>query len=391
MSIIILGDLFSFPEGSAATNRVYTYAKGFIENGENTHVICMLNEYRKSHEGITESIHYYYPFGQNKRNNYFLIRRWYKLRKYYKTFLKINEIHRKDNILGIICYSRSLDVQMLAFFLSQITKSKVISEVSEYPLKNFQKSNLHRYKGNLVVSLSLKLTDGINCISNYLVDFYKERKIPEERLFLVPSTVDPTRFQNQGIRLLPFEYILYCGTLTLQKDGVDILIKSFADIYHKFPQIHLVLIGTATNEEDDLFLKNLAENLNIQDRIHFLGQISRNEVPNYITNAKILALARPASRVAEAGFPSKVTEYLAAGKPLVATKVGEIPHFLTDGENAFLVNPGSEQEFAGKMEYILNNYELASEVGLKGKGLTFSIFNYNYQAGRILDFIKKLP
>jgi hypothetical protein len=40
MSIVIYGDVFTFPECSAATNRVYTYAKGFIENGISVHVIC---------------------------------------------------------------------------------------------------------------------------------------------------------------------------------------------------------------------------------------------------------------------------------------------------------------------------------------------------------------
>jgi hypothetical protein len=39
MSVVIFGDVFTFPEGNAATNRVYTYAKGFIENGIDVHVI----------------------------------------------------------------------------------------------------------------------------------------------------------------------------------------------------------------------------------------------------------------------------------------------------------------------------------------------------------------
>jgi len=45
MSIVIFGDIFTFPDGGAATNRVYTYAKGFTENGIKTHVICFTNDY----------------------------------------------------------------------------------------------------------------------------------------------------------------------------------------------------------------------------------------------------------------------------------------------------------------------------------------------------------
>ena len=45
MSVVIIGDMFSFPEGDAATNRVLTFAKGFLENGQKVHVICFGNEY----------------------------------------------------------------------------------------------------------------------------------------------------------------------------------------------------------------------------------------------------------------------------------------------------------------------------------------------------------
>lgn len=67
MSLIIFGDLFTFPEGDASTNRVHTYAKGFIENGINVHVICFENEYITNSDGLTNGFHFYHPFGQRKR------------------------------------------------------------------------------------------------------------------------------------------------------------------------------------------------------------------------------------------------------------------------------------------------------------------------------------
>ena len=130
--------------------------------------------------------------------------------------------------------------------------------------------------------------------------------------------------------------------------------------------------------------------LNIQNRVHFLGQVTRTEVPNYLKNAKVLTLSRPPSIVADAGFPSKLTEYLATGKPVVVTKVGEIPNYLTDGLNAFLSEAGSVEAFSEKLDFVLGNYEFAKKVGLKGKELTSTIFNYNFQSGRIIGFINSL-
>jgi len=62
--------------------------------------------------------------------------------------------------------------------------------------------------------------------------------------------------------------------------------------------------------------------------------------------AKILALARPKSKVADAGFPSKLTEYLSTGNPVVVTRVGEIPYYLKDNVHAFLTEPDSVNSFA---------------------------------------------
>lgn len=104
----------------------------------------------------------------------------------------------------------------------------------------------------------------------------------------------------------------------------------------------------------------------------------------------MLALARPTSIIADAGFPSKLTEYLSTGKPVLVTQVGDIPIYLKDNENAFLSEPDSAEAFADKLRYILNNYEYALKVGIEGKRLTETIFNYNFQAVRMLEFIGTL-
>lgn len=389
MGIIIFGDLFTFPDGNAATNRVFTYARGFIENGINPYVVCFGNEYIEDEKGIIDGVLYFHPLKQKKRNRYFLVRRWFKLKKIYTSFLILKQINKKDKISGIICYTKLIQTQAFAFFLSRMFKTKMILEVSEHPLKDYQGKLIRRLQGTLRIPLETRLSDGIICISQYLTDFYLKRGVSEKRLFLVPSTVDSKRFQSSASSVLEFEYILYCGNLNLRKDGVDILIRSFAKISDKFPEINLVLIGKGDSDEE-ILLKNIVSILNIQDRVHFLGQIARTEVPKYLKNAKILALSRPASIVADAGFPSKLTEYLASGNPVVVTKVGEISNFLTDAKNAFLSQPGSVEAFSDKLNFVLENYGFAKKVALRGKELTSTIFNYNFQSGRIIEFVNSL-
>jgi len=75
---------------------------------------------------------------------------------------------------------------------------------------------------------------------------------------------------------------------------------------------------------------------------------------------------------------------------VLVTKVGEIPDYLTDLEDAFLSEPDSSEAFAEKLDFVLSNPELAREVGLKGRQLTHTVFNSKVQSQRIIEFIKSL-
>lgn len=390
MSIVIFGDLFSFPEGNAATNRVHTYAKGLMENGISVHVICFNNEYLEANTGVTKGIYYYYPFNQKKRSPYFIVRRWHKFKKYLKTAQLFRKINQDDKTIAVICYTKLLPTQVFAFIISKFIKSKMVSEQNEYPLQWYQKNFFKKNVGRIKVYMEAKLCTGINCISQYLVDFYKKRGVSDKRMLLIPSTVDTERFKVLQKPLLPFQYIAYCGSLTLSKDGVNILVESFASISNKYPDINLLLIGKGDTIEDEIAIKELVDKMNLKERVIFLGQLSREKVPGYLINARILALARPKTMVADAGFPSKLTEYLATGVPLVVTEVGEIPLYLTDNENAFISQPDSIVSFATKLDFVLSNYEFAKNVAAKGKKLTDTTFNYNFQATRMLSFIESL-
>jgi glycosyltransferase involved in cell wall biosynthesis len=389
-SVIILGDTFTFPEGNAATNRVHTFAKGFIENNLSTYVICFRNDYTEIIQGRFNEIGYYYPFGQKTRSKSFLIRRWIKVWKYYRTYVILKEISQKGEILAINLWTNTLVTQFFVFLLGKMFKTKIIHEHSEHPLREYKSTGLRKQLGELKSYLGTRMCDGIFCISDYLMKFYLARGVKKEKLMLVPSTVDTGRFIIAGPSPLPYDYILYCGSLTVQKDGVDILVESFSRVSLQFPEIKLVLIGKGDIPDEEIAIRNKVSQMNFADKVVFLGQLSRTEVPDYICHARILALARPRSIVADAGFPSKLTEYLSSGKPVVVTKVGEIPNFLKDNEHAFLVEPNSSEEFSNRLLYVLTNYELALTVGKNGKTLTDTVFNYSFQASRMLEFIKAI-
>ena len=130
--------------------------------------------------------------------------------------------------------------------------------------------------------------------------------------------------------------------------------------------------------------------LNISNKVELLEYLKIDEILNYVINADILVMVRANNLESKASYPSKLTEFLATANPTISVDVGEISDYLIDGVNAFLVKPGDADALAKKLIYVLDNFKFAQQVGLKGKELTNTIFNYNYQARRMMDFIYSL-
>jgi len=389
MSIVIFGDIFTFPEGDAATNRVHTYAKGFIENGIKVHVICFESLYNSAGNGQINEIAFYHPFGQIDRSKYFLVRQYKKILKYLNTIKLFSHINKEEKIIAINICTNLLLTHLFSWFLAKLYNSKLIIEANEHPLRYFQNSALDKRLGVTKFRIETYLCDGMFCISHFLIEFYKNNGVKDHKLFLVPSTVDPERFSVISKNPNGKRYISYFGSLTFKRDSVDTLIKAFAQISSYHNEIQLVLGGFCSETERKQIV-DLIEELNIQNQVKLLGYLKREEIIAYISHAHILVMVRSNNQESSASFPSKLSEFLASSKPVITVNVGEIPLYISDGVNAFMVEPESATALAEKLEYVLSNYEIAKQVGQKGKKLTDTVFNYNFQAKRMFEFISSL-
>jgi glycosyltransferase involved in cell wall biosynthesis len=389
MSYIIFGDLFTFPEGDASTNRVHSYSKGFIENGKKIHVICFGNVYTQYIDGEINGVRYYHPYRQIKRSRYFVVRTYRKILKYIRTMRLFIKLNREEKVEAIIVYSDLPGTFLFAWLLSAMIGSVLLQEISEHPLRYYEKNKFLKRVGVLKVKTESSLTDGILCISNFLMDFYRKREFPIHKLLLVPSTVDPSRFSPNLENPLPFLYIGYFGNLTFNRDNVDVLIEAFSIIAPKHPDIKLVMGGPGTNADREN-IRKLASELGISNKLILLDYLPREEIIKYIFNSRILVMVRANDIKSQASFPSKLTEYLTTCKPVISVNVGEVSMYLTDGLNAYIVEPGNKQKLAEKIDNVLSDYDSALNVAKMGKRLTETVFNYNYQAKRIVPFVDSL-
>jgi glycosyltransferase involved in cell wall biosynthesis len=389
MSFVIFGDLFTFPDGQAATNRVYTYGKGFKENGINVHIIVFSSAYNEIHNGIVDGICYYYPFAQKKRSNSFFIRSGQKIKKYIRTYHLLRKINKEDKIIAINSWTNLLSTHLVVWVLAKLVRAKLITECSEHPLKDYQGGVISKMKGAAKFYIESRMCDGILCISRFLVDFHKNRGVNPKKLFHISSTVDASRFVQTGAKPIAKRYIGYFGSLTFKRDNIDLVINAFARFSQSHPDIYLVLGGFCTTDVKKQ-MTELITNLHIDKKVVLMEYLTREEILRYIVHADTLVMARSNDLEASASYPSKLSEFLATGKPVVTVNVGEIADFITDKVNGFLIEPGDIDALAERLDFIFNNYQLAEAVGLKGKELTSGIFDYKFQTKRMIDYIRLL-
>jgi len=248
----------------------------------------------------------------------------------------------------------------------------------------YSNSVFGKLKLKIYLKLVCRLFDGFIVITNALKKYFETNVSTSKKIYILPILVEPERFSIQ--RNTSIEYIAYCGSMQGEKDGVSILIESFAKIANDFPKLELHLIGETKFNGIEL-LRNKITELKISQKVKFTGRVERDDLPSHLCNAKILALARPANKQAEGGFPTKLGEYLATGIAVVVTGVGEIPEYLIHNENAYMAIPNNVDDFAEKLKMALLNDDLSERIGRKGKELANTTFNYKEQGEKLVNWL----
>lgn len=392
MKILVVRSSNPFTKPSASNNRFLSLAEGLVANDCKVDMVftsAIIDELEiKSfgYSGSYKGLGYQYLIPHNCTNRF---KRQILLRSLYSNYFlskKITILISKNKYDFVwLAFSPTVIKLGLRLFNSNNLSTKFFHEQSEFSWIGL-KGDKKLHKKYLTEFLS-----GINLMSvmtKTLEEYYKKYLNPQAEMVHLPMTVDLARFENVKVdKILSKPYIAYCGTMNNQKDGVDILIQSFIKIKDDFPELHLYLAGPLKPEKDYAQQKEIIKNAKAENRITYLGMLSVEEMPIFLSNAKVLALARPESKQAEGGFPTKLGEYLATGNPVCVTKVGEIPNYLTDKESAYLAEPGSVESFTSNLKLVLTSLN-ATKVGNAGKEVAYNHFNKQKQAQLLYNFLQ---
>lgn len=358
---IIIAHLYN--PGSAATNRIIAYARGYSQLGISVSMVlgCEGPEPSSNLAGIDVRV--------VKSSSH---------RGLSKEMAKVIKGLYEGGQNAIQIYG----TPELCLYLHK-KRYNIFYECTEVPLYGEKGSPIQILKELLRLWLTKRAT-GMMVISHALKDYYETRGV--NHIAIVNMFVDADRFGENKQRQKE-DYIAYCGKVSLHKDGVDTLIKAYSIFHGKHPDVKLWIIGGFESQETEAQVRALSANLHLDKDIRYLGPVAPGEMPALLCSAKILALARPDNIQAKYGFPTKLGEYLATGNPVVVTNVGEIGEFLKDGVNCRMAEPDNSQDFAEKLSWVMDHYDEALAMGEKGRALTLSAFSCIEQCKVALSFI----
>jgi glycosyltransferase involved in cell wall biosynthesis len=384
---IVFAGKTPFPASTASSNRILTLGKGLKNAGANVSVYCFgLPKFStKKHPvvkyGEVEGINYQYT-GIGRYSSSYKILRGFNiiLGQMIGYYLIYKKYYKKKPIF--FTSLAGLNYVIPLWLLTILLKGKLFFFRSEYPAPVLSNSKLISFYESFIYPVSIKKFDGMFIMTRRLAKYFSKWKNVNAFIEITPITVDSKPFNENCIPFIKDSYIAYAGSLSNKKDGVDILIKAFAKIHKAYPDIKLVIIGGGSGLEE--LQKMSYRLLGSEDKVLFTGLVDYNLIPAYLINAKILALARPNSIQAEGGFPTKVGEYLATGNPVVVTNTGDICYYLKDRINAIIAVPDSVDDFANKLKWTLDNFNIAKTIGLQGKQVSENFFNSNTIGKKIM-------
>ena len=191
-------------------------------------------------------------------------------------------------------------------------------------------------------------------------------RLSARRIVVVPNFVDDAAFTRPSDSTIvgwrreldvPADATIVGIVASLQaiKDHATLL-RAMARLAPKWPKLRLVIVGEGALLPT---LRAQASELGIADAVRFAGLRPQHPSFHYLFDISVL------SSVSE-GFPNSLVEAMAAGRPIVASRVGGVPDAVHDGENGLLVPAGNADAFAEAISTLLTDRHRADAMGRQG-------------------------
>jgi len=348
-------------------NRVRRYAETLAKRGDQVDVIALSSaQFRQPVEelnGVTIHRVQHREFNERHKWSY----AWRLMRFLWRSSRVVTKLHQQ-NRFDLIHIHNMPDFLVFAAWYPKLTGAKLILDIHDIVPELFTS----KFKGRLTTAyvallkaierISARFVDHV-IVSNHLWhETLAARSVSKQKCSVFVNHVDTgifyrhlkTRHDGKFIVLFPGGFQWH--------QGLDIAIEAFAEVRRKLPTAEFHLYGGGNVEAD---LKQLAQRLDLNGSVKFLGSVSLDQIADVIANADLGVVPKRADSFGNEAYSTKIMEFMSQGVPVVASKTKIDSHYFEEGDVHFFPS-GDSRAMANAMLDVINNKELRQELITRG-------------------------
>ena len=213
--------------------------------------------------------------------------------------------------------------------------------------------------------MAARWCDQMIAISQPMVEWAQREKIaPPEKIVKIYSGIEVEQFRNETpspelksrLGIQPEETVIGVVSKLWEGKGHEVLIDAVARLLDSGCRVKLLIVGEGNLEEK---LKEKPNHLGIKKNVVFTGFWS--DVPEITAILDFSVLPSFYE-----GMGRVVLEAMAAGKPVVASRVGGVPEFVEDGVTGYLISPGDVEALVDRLKTLIGDSDLRQTMGQQG-------------------------
>lgn len=241
-----------------------------------------------------------------------------------------------------------------------------------------------------------RYVDGVVAVTPRIKrEVIKNYKVKSDKIFVVPNGANLNLFKPMNQNLckeklglnMEDKYVCYVGNLAPWQ-GLEFLIKASPIVLEKDTRARFLLVGDGVMGDT---IKKMVKNINISDKFLFTGRIPYEKVPEFINSSDICVAPFIKARNEKIGLsPLKVYEYLACGKPIVASDIEGVGDFLKKTNSGITVEPENHESLAEGIIDLLQNKDKGREMGMKGREIVNREHGWDSTAKKVMAMCKLL-
>lgn len=297
-------------------------------------------------------------------------------------------IHHKVDVL----YVREMALSLTPLMLAKIFKKPMITEINgdlltEYEFAGYPQLFLAAMRS--VEMIVLRMSQAVVCVTEGLRDLFQDRyHLSSEKIKVIPNGTDTDRFHpldrsacRQKLRIDPTIKVAgFVGTF-VPHQGLKYLIDSSSLILEKCPDVTFLLVGDGPSRED---MVDMIQAMGLMNHFLFAGAVPRDKVVFFINAMDVCVAPFTRKRNERIGLsPLKIYDYLACGKPVVASDIRGVGDLLQENEIGIAIRPEDPASLARGVLRALEDHDLAVRCLQRGPAIVKKNFTWQITAQKV--------